>query len=342
MKKYVLLLFLVNFVLSGKATAEDTANDYVASGDAKTAANDMDGALLDFNHAVALDPKLATAYNGRGNAKYAEGDLDGALIDFDHAIALDPKLAIAYVYRGVEKYAKTDMDGALVDFNHAILLDPKLAKAYNDRGSAEYARGDHEAGIADFSRAIKLDPELLDAYNNRGAARWVAHDLDGAIADLGKAIDLNPKEADVAYHNRGVVKQARGDLAGAVADFNRAKQLNPQWGRIESPAKPAIDYDDASPKQLEEWANEGDSRAQTCLAPLYFDGKKGLAQDKIIGYKWAVVAASSKSIESTALPGDFEFSMSADEIKQGKALADEFLKKQNSYGQFVSFKKQSQ
>lgn len=84
-------------------------------------------------------------------------------------------------------------------------------------------------------------------------------------------------------------------------------------------------YDGASTTQLEEWANRGDVKAQTQLAGLYYDGKGGLKQNKVIGYKWAAVAAASKARSGILLVDTFEMFMSMDEIKQGKVLADEFL-----------------
>jgi hypothetical protein len=90
------------------------------------------------------------------------------------------------------------------------------------------------------------------------------------------------------------------------------------------------EYDEASSQQLEEWANEGDVKAQIHLASQYFDGKKGLTENKVAGYKWAVIAAASKKLEATSLPGDFEMLMSSDQISQGKALAQAFLNSKTS------------
>src|SRR4029077_19634179 len=93
---------------------------------AKNIKDDADGALADYNRAIELDPKNASAFNNRGNIKKAEGDLDGAIADFNSAIESNDKLAIAYKNRGEAKEAKGDAAGAREDLKHAGELDPEL------------------------------------------------------------------------------------------------------------------------------------------------------------------------------------------------------------------------
>src|SRR5436305_1509361 len=100
----------------------------------------------------------ADDYNSRGLAKEAKGDHDGAIADYNRAIADDPKQPSAYMNRGFAKEAKGDLDGAIADYNRAIELDPKLAAAdYNNHGITKEGKGDHDGAIADFNRAVELD-----------------------------------------------------------------------------------------------------------------------------------------------------------------------------------------
>ena len=55
------------------------------------AKGDLDGAIADYNRAIELNPKYASAYYNRGNAKEAKGDLDGAIADFKRATEVDRK-----------------------------------------------------------------------------------------------------------------------------------------------------------------------------------------------------------------------------------------------------------
>ena len=226
----------------------DSAEDYNYRGEVKLTKGDLDGALADFNKAVALNPSLIVACDNRvrvehakvernktlagtwekfGSIKKAEGDLEGALAGYNKAIELNPELATAFNSRGRVKRAKKDLDGALADFDEAIELKPDLAAAYSNRGGAKQAKGDLAGAIADYSRAIELKPDLAAAYNNRAGAKRAKGDLDDALADYNKAIELKPDSAQI-YKNRSEAKRAKGDLDGANADYAKAVVLKPE------------------------------------------------------------------------------------------------------------------
>ena len=51
-----------------------------------TKKGDYDRAIADYNKALELDPKDATAYNNRGYAYRQKGDYDKAIADYDKAL----------------------------------------------------------------------------------------------------------------------------------------------------------------------------------------------------------------------------------------------------------------
>jgi len=57
--------------------------------------------------AIALDPKLANAYNHRGFLYAAQGKVEQALKDYNQAISLDPKLRDAFINREIFICAKS-------------------------------------------------------------------------------------------------------------------------------------------------------------------------------------------------------------------------------------------
>ena len=71
-------------------------------------------AKKEYDRAIALDPKDATAYANRGNVWYAKKEYDKAIADYDKAMALDPKNALVYISRG-SAYVCTSRDGAASD-----------------------------------------------------------------------------------------------------------------------------------------------------------------------------------------------------------------------------------
>ncbi len=66
-------------------------------------------------------------------------DHRGAILDYDHAIEINPKEALYYQSRGVSKSMQDDYRAAIQDYTRAIELNPEDAKSYYNRG-VSYAK----------------------------------------------------------------------------------------------------------------------------------------------------------------------------------------------------------
>jgi tetratricopeptide (TPR) repeat protein/S1-C subfamily serine protease len=201
---------------------------YNNRGSAKSAMGNKQGAIDDYDRAIAIDPQSATAYYNRGNAKLALGNKQGAIGDYDRAIAINTQFADAYYNRGKVKSDLGNKQGAISDYDRAIAINPQYIKAYSNRGIAKLALGNKQGAIDDCDRAIAIDPQFADAYNNRGIAKSALGNNQGAIGDYDRAIAINPQFAD-AYYNRGIAKYNLGNNQGAIGDYDRAIAINPQF-----------------------------------------------------------------------------------------------------------------
>jgi tetratricopeptide (TPR) repeat protein len=139
-------------------SSKQKAVDYLMLGAQKAKQLDYNGALVDFDRAIQIDPNFSYAYNARGAIKSESKDFRGGLADFNRAIQLDPNLAGAYKNRAVLKTSKlNDIQGGLADFNRAIQIDPNYAVAYYRRAILKHDRlKDFAGGIADMQQAIRL------------------------------------------------------------------------------------------------------------------------------------------------------------------------------------------
>jgi len=96
-----ILFFVAVLTLCNSCSSNQTAEEYLANGNAKNKEGDYIGAIAHFTKAIELNPNHSGAYNNRGNAKKSLEDLRGAIADFSKAIELNPNLAVAYYNRGL-------------------------------------------------------------------------------------------------------------------------------------------------------------------------------------------------------------------------------------------------
>ncbi len=82
---------------------------------------------------IAVNPKLAQAYNDRGNIYFQIGRYPQAIADYIRAVELNPNLAQTYFNLGLSYYKEGHMTQAVFNYSKALALDPKDIGAYNDR-----------------------------------------------------------------------------------------------------------------------------------------------------------------------------------------------------------------
>jgi tetratricopeptide (TPR) repeat protein/tRNA A-37 threonylcarbamoyl transferase component Bud32 len=171
-----------------------------------------------FDEALSLRPKFPLALYGRASVR----DPDGAIEDYDRALAVSPGFAEAYLQRGSAKWAKRDAAGAYADFDALIQRGALLPGAYNGRGRTVLElMNDPDRALPDLDQAIRLRPEgYILPYIARAKSHLQRKEYDAAISDATKAIGINPWPDPFAV--RGRARLAKGDRPGAVADLEEA------------------------------------------------------------------------------------------------------------------------
>jgi tetratricopeptide (TPR) repeat protein len=210
------------------AVAPTNCNAHSNLGIALKDKGDLDGAIVESQEAIRLDPKAAWPYNNLGFGLFNKGDLDGAIVEYREAIRLDPKHAMAHHNLAYAIYKKGDLDGAIAEYRETIRLDPKTDGPHNNLGSMLQEKGDLDGAIAEYREAIRLDPKLAKAHKSLAWALHEKGDLDGAEAAIREPIRFDPKSA-MAHHELGWLLWAKGDLDGAVAACRRAIALDPKF-----------------------------------------------------------------------------------------------------------------
>jgi tetratricopeptide (TPR) repeat protein len=191
--------------------------------------------LFSANAATGQTTQAAQNIARRAAERRVKGDLEGALVEYDRALAADPRAADIYAKRGGVRRAKGDLEGALADYDQAYALDPRalqddrfVADAFSDRGNVRVEKLDMSGALADFDKAIACYRGNPDIYFRRGQARLINGEYVAALTDIDSGLALKPddKLASIAYAVRGYVNVKRGDEAAARRDFDQSLKLN--------------------------------------------------------------------------------------------------------------------
>lgn len=104
---------------------------------------DFKRGLVDFEVALEVAPDDATrayAYASRGAALIHRGDHQGAVADFDRAIALAPGSEYDHLGRGIALSKLGEFDRSVADFDRANAIKPGADNWYN-RGESHFRQG---------------------------------------------------------------------------------------------------------------------------------------------------------------------------------------------------------
>ena len=126
-------------------------------------------AIADYDEAIKLDPKNASAYNNRGNAKNDKGENDARARGLRRGDQAERALCVGLFQPRQLPMRPRATRGALKDFDAAIRYNRRNVNAYIARGALLLASGATAKARADMRQAAALDRK--NAY----AVLW--HDI---------------------------------------------------------------------------------------------------------------------------------------------------------------------
>jgi TolB-like protein/Flp pilus assembly protein TadD len=174
---------------------DDSAEAHASLAHAK-ATQDWDfwGAEREFQRAVSLDPRYATAHHWYSmSCLLPLGRLDEALKEILLANTVDPissiisrDLAMAYYYR-------RELEAALDQCDRTIEQDPHFVTAYWTLGLVQEQRGDLDESSAAFQRAIQLAPHNPRMRGGLARTMAIAGHREEALRILSELHELSRK-----------------------------------------------------------------------------------------------------------------------------------------------------
>ena len=187
-------------------------------------------ALVQFDEAIRLDPKYASAYAAKSRAltvianNYASGaqlrDYYDKSVDAARtAIKLVPELAEAQASLGFVMFnGQLDIKGAEAPYRKSF--ERGFGNADILSGFSIYAArtGKFDEARQAIARAKKLDPLNPIVFRNAGIIEYCDRQYEATKAPLKTALSLNPKMSGV-HHIFGDMALLRGDLTEAKQEY---------------------------------------------------------------------------------------------------------------------------
>ncbi|MBO4738001.1 MAG: tetratricopeptide repeat protein [Bacteroidales bacterium] len=182
-----------------------------------------DKALVEMNKVMA-QKNQAFLYNDRATIKQAQKDYQGAMADFEKAIALDSNNMEYINNRGLLKMDMEEYEAAIEDFNQVIGMNDKCYQAYNNRGLAQAHLLNYEEALKEFNNIISSNPDFYQVYSNKGYVLYKQKKYEDAIQCFNLALQYNPQYGE-AYLHRGNTKELMKNPEGACEDWQKAADL---------------------------------------------------------------------------------------------------------------------
>jgi TolB-like protein/Tfp pilus assembly protein PilF len=142
-------------------------------------------------HALAIDPTLAEAHTSLAMTKTLyDRDWAGASTEFEEAIRLNPKYATAHQWHGILLSVLGKPDEALAEIDRAIELDPLSLIINTDKGRILYYARRYDDAIRQLQETLKMDSDFGAAHLILGWCYAEKGMYDQALAEMQRGIAL--------------------------------------------------------------------------------------------------------------------------------------------------------
>ncbi len=181
-------------------------------------------ALLEFNRALAEDPRNVTVLINRGVAFAKRGQYGEAIENFYYALDFNKNNVIA-LKRLATAYLLTGNPEKAIDvYNRIASLSPSDFQVYAERGAAYLTLSRYDTAMLDFARTLYLNPRYYPAYIGRGILFKFAGKFEWAISDFDNAL-MSTSGDPYVYLSRSEAYAKKDDLKNALADLHKACTL---------------------------------------------------------------------------------------------------------------------
>jgi tetratricopeptide (TPR) repeat protein len=185
---------------------------------------------------VGLMPKI---YNSMALTAFKANDLPGALANFEKVIALDPNNTSAYFNKAIIYKKQNAFDPLVLTLTKTIEIATKtsdtatirkskqmLEAEYMTLATAAYQKADYKGALVPLEEVFKYDDKNTNAYYVLADCKNKLKEYDAALEAVTKGLQFeNPANKELVarfYLQQGVAYAAKGEKDKAVASFKLA------------------------------------------------------------------------------------------------------------------------
>lgn len=189
----------------------------------RMARNEFDGALADMDGVIRSRTATAADFSLRCYLRARGDGLRQARSDCDHAIELDPALASAYGARGIINIKQRRFSEAWEDFNTALRVggqDSNVAWRIYGRGIADWSRGEELRGRDDIELALHSNPAVAQDFAQFGVGVEILNELDERTWQAGTTPEASLTTLEqylIVYPNGVHASEARTQIAAILS-----------------------------------------------------------------------------------------------------------------------------
>ncbi len=154
---FFLFVVILAFSAHVPARAEERVRDDAASLPTATVeqAGRYDAELTAVRERVKADPSNAADRVRLGYLLIGRGELDDAMVSFNEALTINPRLHDAMTGRGIILARKGNLTEAEQALKQALFLNPNPVRAHYELGLVYGLQGDSEKAVAEFKAGIE-------------------------------------------------------------------------------------------------------------------------------------------------------------------------------------------
>lgn len=268
--------------------------------------NDYASAAQDYRDYLAKKPDDAVVHYDLGYAYTALQKPAEAKSEYEKAIALDPKMAAAYQNLGVT-LIPTDPAAAIGPLQHAADLMPEDARTKWLLGVALEATKKDALAIEQYEAAEKLDAKNVEIRNSLGFALLRTGRAGEAEAEFRAALSLSPAGAAADQAHKGLLRALLAEKKNdeAATEMGAYLAAHPHDASMELEHASLLveaGKDDDALAELDKAAATGPEslRALKLRALIYFHKKQ---YDNAVPVLTKAIALAPKDPELTAQLG---------------------------------------